>query len=205
MKDYNRLTGMSPILALLLALLLAVPAFVLAEIYKTTDEEGNVIYTDQKPEPDSQPLELRELSVISPQVRVVAPKEAIRPSQRQSVDGEQQEVTSIRDLRRGYRDFAIVSPLHEQSFLGTGNEATIAWNTQYRLQEGMTVTVYIDGKAQPPTMDSSIKVEKLWRGAHEVYAVLKDDRNRQIATTDPITFFIKQHSVNFPVRQSQGG
>ncbi len=154
---------------------------------------------------DSQPLELRGLSVISPQKPSSVSKASSQPLATEPVVGGEQEVTSIRELRRGYRDFAIVSPAQDQNFWDTGNEATIAWGTRNRLQEGMTVTIYVDGKPQQPTTNASINVTEMWRGAHQVYADLKDAGNRQIARTPTVTFHIKQYSVNFPVRRNQGG
>ncbi len=35
-----------------------------AEIYKTVDENGNLVYTDRAPSPDAEPITLRELSVV---------------------------------------------------------------------------------------------------------------------------------------------
>ena len=37
----------------------------------------------------------------------------------------------------------------------------------------------------------------LERGEHQVYAELRDSRNRRIVTTETVTFYVKQHSVNF--------
>lgn len=180
------------------AALLAFAPGTRAEVYKVVDEHGNVTYTDQAPGPGIEPMVLRELSIISPQV--IAPKAG---TEQAAGAEEQEEVTSIRELRRGYRDFRIVSPTPEQHFRGTGNEATIAWDTQYQLQPGMMVTFYLDGKAQAPTTQQAITTGRLDRGEHQVYAELHDSRNRRIATTDPVTFYIQQWSVNFGVQQNQ--
>ncbi len=202
MKDHN----LPYFQVLTLALLLACSPQLVAEIYKTIDEHGNVVYTDQPPSQDAKPLDLPGLSIISPQKPEPPPN--IPGSVRASTGPEpeaQQEVTSIRELRRGYRDFAIVSPTQDQTIWGTGNEAAIAWNTRYQLQKGMSVTVYIDGAAQPSTTNTAISLGQLDRGSHEVYAVLTDSGNRRIASAARVTFHIKQYSVNFPNRQSGGG
>lgn len=183
------------------AALIAVTPGARAEVYKVVDENGNVTYTDQAPGPDAKPLALRELSVISPQV--TAPKDGAEQTGTDAAAGDQEEVTSIRELRRGYRDFRIVSPTPEQHIWGTGNEVTVAWDAQYKLQPGMMVTFYVDGKAQPPTAQQAITVGRLDRGEHKVYAELFDSRNRRITTTEPVTFFIRQWSVNFGVQQNQ--
>ena len=94
-----------------LAVALALPAGA-AEIYKTYDENGNPIFTDQAPEPGAEPITLRELSVVE------APEYA-RPD-RAAGEGDD-ATTSLNALRRQYRDFALVSPAPEQNFWGTGH------------------------------------------------------------------------------------
>ncbi len=198
MKDHSLRYSCSPVLVLLLVF----APQVFAEVYKTIDENGNVVYTDRQPGPDASPMVLPGLSVISPQKP--APP-VIASSDPPTGTEAQQEVTSLRDLRRGYRDFAIVSPVQDQTIWGIGNEASIAWNTRYRLQQGMYVLIYVDGAALPPTTASVSTIGKLDRGEHTVYAELIDARKRNIARTEPVTFHIKQYSVNFPNRRSQGG
>ena len=34
-------------------------------------------------------------------------------------------------------------------------------------------------------------------GEHQVFAVLRDPGNRRVLATETVTFFVKQHSVNF--------
>jgi len=172
-----------------------------AEVYKVVDENGNVTYTDQAPDSSAKPMELRGLSVISPQ-KPPAPVASEQPAAEASADGEE-VVTSIRELRRGYRDFRIVAPKNDEQIRGTGNQTMIAWDTSYRLQPGMTVTFVLDGNAQEPTTAQSMTTGRLDRGEHKVYAELVDDRNRRIATTETVTFYIRQWSVNFGTQQQQ--
>ena len=177
-----------------------------AEVYKTIDENGNVVYTDRQPSPDARPLVLPGLSVISAQKPAMPP--VIPGSVLASTGPEaelQQQVPTIEELRRRYRDFAIVSPVQDQTFTGTGNEASVEWNTGDPPQPGMSVIIYLDGVALPATSYTVITVCPLNRGKHNVYAVLTDALDRRIARTRPVSFHIRQNSVNFPNRQSQGG
>ena len=200
MRDY----GLNFYSFSMLVVLLVFTPRVFAEVYKTIDENGNVVYTDQPPGPDASPMDLPGLSVISAQ-KPAPPVIASSDSSGGPEPEPQQEVNSIRDLRRGYRDFAIVSPTQDQNIWGTGNEASIAWGTRYRLQPGMSVVIYVDGAALAPTTALVTTVGHLYRGEHNVYAELIDARNRRIATTSPVSFHIKQYSVNFPGRRSRGG
>jgi len=174
----------------------------LAEVYKTVDENGNVVYTDQPPEPGAEPMKLRELSVV-PVPEYAAKDRAIKSSGLGEGD-----TPDLGELRRGYRDFALTSPAPEQTFTGTGNIATIAWDTRFELQPGMQVVVQIDGKALPPTTASAITSPQLDRGEHQVSARLVDVQNRTIATSGPVTFFVHQNSALFnqgPTPRAGGG
>jgi hypothetical protein len=60
----------------------------------------------------------------------------------------------------------------------------------------MAVRLYVDGAAQDVAGNGSVSLT-LDRGEHTVYAELLDARKRRIVSTETITFFVKQHSVNF--------
>ena len=67
-------------------------------------------------------MELPGLSVI----------EAVRPPPEEQAGAastgaadDQEVVTSIRELRRGYRDFALVSPVAEETYWGTGGQVPL--------------------------------------------------------------------------------
>ncbi len=178
---------------LLVPVLLLPLGNVIAEIYRVVDEDGNVIYTDQPPTPDATPMTLRGLSVVEF-------KATPKPTGDGADEGEAEAAgatTSLRDLRRQYRDFSLVSPTADQTFWGTENQATIAWNAGAALQSGMEVTVYLDGRALPPTTNAAIPTGRLDRGTHRVYAELRDGMKRRVATTDTVSFHVKQFSANF--------
>lgn len=182
-----------------------IAATVQAEVYKTVDKDGNVVYTDQPPEPGAEPMKLRELSVVPVPNYNVRKRAVAAPESVANADGT---VTDLNALKRGYRDFALVSPTPEQTFTGTGNVATIAWDTQYALQPGMTVVVSINGEALPPTTASVMTSPPLDRGEHRVTAELVDADQRVIATAGPVNFYIFQHSVqnqNRPIPTPRGG
>ncbi len=73
-----------------------------AEIYKSVDENGNVVFTDRPPTPGAQPMELRGLTVV-PVPEPATPK-PVRARQEQA--DEQGVVRDLGALRRGYRDIS---------------------------------------------------------------------------------------------------
>jgi len=160
------------------------------EIYKVVDKDGNVTFTDQRPSADAQPMDLPPLSVI--QTDTPPPAPAVPAD---GADATQSGPPTLQDLRRTYRDFKITRPLQEETFWGTGNSVVITWGSSQPISPELRVIVYVNGQSQQGTEAGSLSLT-LDRGEHQVYAELRDERNRRIVTTDTITFFIQQHSVN---------
>ncbi len=71
----------------------------------------------------------------------------------------------------------------------------------------MAVIISIDGNALPPTTEAVIATDILDRGEHSVSARLVDEQGRTIASAEPVTFFVYQHSrlFNQPVPTPRGG
>lgn len=169
-----------------------------AEIYKVVDKDGNVTFTDQRPSADAQPVELPPLSVIESDIEVPDPAAA-----QGGAESEEKPLTP-RELRRKYRDFRITSPQQEETFWGTANTVVVNWSSSAPLDPGMNVRLYVDGQAQdtPPGGGVSLTLD---RGEHQVYAELLDAGGRRIVATEPVTFFIKQHSAFFNPGGAGGG
>jgi len=184
-----------------LVLLLAMVSVPLAaQVYKTVDEDGNVVYTDQAPKDGSPPIKLRPLSVIET-------PEYARPAKPtpESDAGESGKEMSLRYLRKNYADFAIISPQAEETVWQPESVITIAWNTRYQLQAGMQVTVSVDGVAQKTTSEQVISLAALDRGEHTVTAELTDGQNRRVATAEPVTFFVRRPGLYNRARAASGG
>ena len=170
-------------------LLLPLAAFAEGEIYKVVDQDGNVIYTDQRPSAAAEPMDLPELSVIKSDVPPPAPEPAAAAE-------EQAQAPTARELRKQYADFRITQPQQEETFWGTENTVVVAWSSAQPIPPEMAVKLYVDGAAQDVVGNGSVSLT-LDRGEHTVYAELLDARKRRIVTTETITFFVKQHSVGF--------
>lgn len=171
----------------LLSLMLPLSALPEGEIYRVVDKDGNVIYTDQRPSAEAQPMDLPKLSIIEtedpPPPATVSAAEVIKPP-------------TPRELRRLYSDFRITQPQQEETFWGTENTVAVAWGSAQPVLPDLSVRLYVDGQVQDVAGSGSVSLT-LTRGEHTVYAELLDARKRRIVTTDTITFFVKQHSANF--------
>lgn len=178
--------------------LATVAAPLAAQVYKVVDEDGNVTYTDQAPMDGSSPVELRPISVIEAPTYEKASKE-------EDMDEDGKEM-SLSYLRKNFKDFAIVSPQPEESVWRPDGPIPIAWSTQYALQDGMQVVIYLDGKRHIATTQQMIGVPNMDRGEHSVKAELRDSKNRIIATAAPVVFFVRQPGLfNRAVSPNGGG
>ena len=158
------------------------------QIYKVVDKDGNVTFTDQKPSSGAEPMDLPPLSVIE--------TDTPPPSSAQAGVPEENKPPSPRELRRQFRDFSITQPLQEETFWGTQNTVVVTWGSSNEIPPEMNVMLYVDGEGQKAPGSGSVTLT-LDRGEHQVYAELRDERNRRVVTTPTVTFFIKQHSANF--------
>ena len=171
----------------ILAFLLVSATPLMAQVYKIVDKDGNVTYTDQAPADGSPPIELRPISVIEAPIYATAP--AATQEDSVSADGKEMSLTY---LRKNYQDFAIVSPQQEESVWRPEGPIPVAWNTQYALQDGMQVTLFLDGKKHSSTTQQMVAMTGLERGEHVLTAELRDVKNRVIAKAEPVTFFVRQ-------------
>jgi len=178
-------------LVMFFALLMISATPLLAQVYKVVDKDGNVTYTDQPPADGSGPVELKPISVIEAPTYQVKPKSSDTAS-----DAKGDKEMSFQDLRKNYRDFAIVSPQQEESVWRPDGPFPVAWNTKYALQEGMQVTIFLDGKRHTTTTQQMVPMANLDRGEHVVKAELRDANNRLIAESAPVTFFVRQPGLN---------
>lgn len=178
-------------LMILLALSLAVVAAPLtAQVYKVVDKDGNVTYTDQPPADGTKPMDLPEISVVETPVY----EKTARETAAENPVEESTEVP-LKTLRRDYSDFAIISPLDEESVWQPESPVTVAWSVGNQLRDGMKVTIFIDGKQKTTTTQPIVPLGGLDRGEHTVTAELKDAKNRRIAIAAPVTFYIRQPNI----------
>lgn len=180
--------GMIRTLAASVFLLLPLAAIQAGEIYKVVDEEGNVTFTDQRPNAGATPMDLPELSVIESTVEVPETPTVNAQSETQA--------PTPRELRKQFRDFRITQPQQEETFWGTANTVVVSWGSSQPIPPDMGVVLYVNGEGQRAPATGGVTLT-LDRGEHQVYAELRDARNRRIVTTETVTFFVKQHSVNF--------
>lgn len=153
-------------------------------IYKTVDENGNTVFTDQRPSEDAEPLQLRELTVVEP-VEIGDPQAVT------------QNATPPPEVSIPVR---IVSPSVEETI----------WNTAYRLDvrvevgaplpAGARLAYLIDGTQRALTREQSVSIDEVWRGEHQLQVELRAQDGQVLGSSAPVRFFMRQASALNPPR-----
>jgi hypothetical protein len=173
---------------LLLALLLTPLAFFAqssaAEIYRTTDEQGNVVFTDKPPAGVStaERVELPPTNITPATV----PKPTPEPE-----SGEPEPDTPAYSV-------AIVSPADETSLpMGPGNFSVSA-KAQPSPGKNEGLQLYIDGIPWgDPQQNASWALTNIFRGEHKLTVAIVDAGGKQLAISAPIRVFVHRPSINF--------
>ena len=173
-----------------------------AEIYKSVDKDGNVIYSDEPPTADAKPLNLKQLSVVSTRKPAVAPPvSAVGPDS----DAEQDVALTeeeARDIRAHFTGFALTRPMPEETFWGTDNAVVASVELPNPLLPGYQIEFSVNGNALPPDVATTTRISGFDRGVHSISARVVDRRGGTVVSTPSVTFYVKQHSANFPRRRS---
>lgn len=169
----------------LIALVSFEPVFA-QDVYKTVDENGNTVYTDQKPSDDAVPVKLKELTVVDP----------VDLGNEQVVAGEVEaegEPDPLPDF--GLR---IVSPTNEETIWNTAYVLSVQVATDHELPPEMRLVYLVDGEARSTTQSTSVDLDEIFRGEHQLSVELRTSEGRTIDTAGPVTFFMRQHSIQHP-------
>jgi hypothetical protein len=127
----------------------------------------------------------------------------VQPIQTFRLQGTNQQAAPIAndgavDEAAGYDYIAIAGPAMEETIWNTGGLVTVAVSLQPGLRMGHQIRIYMDNQqvAVLPAMSSSVQLTDVVRGAHQLSAEVVDENGKSLLTSDPITFFYQQTSVN---------
>ena len=170
---------------LLLAVLLLLPQFGAAQIYKSTDEHGNISFSDTPSQSGpSETVELQQTnSTPAPQA---AQPQADSPA---SAPAETPEVSY---------SAAVASPENETTIpMGPGNIAVSA-TVEPALEDGALLQLYVDGSPSGNLQSSSNwQLTNVFRGAHDLSVAVIDTKGNQLTESDSVRVYVLRPSVNF--------
>jgi hypothetical protein len=166
---------------------LAALAVQAAVVYKWTDSDGVVHYSDQ-PVPGAQKITTDGGSAAATQKPPVS---------------QLPETPKDAPAGLGYTVFAVTAPTSEQTFFG--DEVISARLTlEPGLKPNHTITWHLNGKElddQPPTA-TQFTLPHLDRGTYAIAATLKDQETGESESSASVTFYVRQPSALSPQHKS---
>src|SRR5512134_1499498 len=171
--------------ATLVALLLAAPlAAYAAKIYKWTDAQGNVIYSDT-PRPGA--LEM-DVDTDPAGIVPVPPQDAVQP---RPVPAEPTR----------YRTLLVVAPAEQQLVENTGGWISVSLVVEPALRgaEGHAIRLRLDGQTLATRYPGGeIALSNVTRGEHTIQAEVVDPAGAVLITSAPVTFNVAEPSAQAP-------
>ena len=167
----------------LFAIAMAIPLTVAAQIYKTTDEDGNIVYTD-KPSASGNTTEKVELN---PTNTAPPPPEVSRPEPEIVKEEPEQESYTV----------VIDTPANETTIpMGPGNFLVSA-GINPPPKGGENLQLHVDGTPWgEPQASASWDLKNVFRGAHDLTVSVLDSKGEPLVTSPPIRVFVLRPSIN---------
>ncbi len=156
-----------------------------AEVYKSTDANGNVTYTDQ-PDKNTRPVDVRDTNSI-PAVKISEPdKDAAG-----SPSTETETVT--------YRSVRVVEPADDSGIPHGPGNFTVSASSKPELAKNHALQLYMDGKAYgEANTTGSFALTNVDRGTHKLNVSVVDAAGKKIKSSKTIKVHVFRPSVLQP-------
>ena len=178
------------LLLALIACLTGSPA--LAAIYKTVDEEGNVVFTDVPPKDQSKAIEIDAGNTYQP-----APLPAANTPAPAAAD----EAETEEELTVNYESLQITAPADDEALRENAGNVTISVsaNPSLDIEQGHAVQILVDGTPSTSAAATSLSLTNVDRGTHSLVAQILDADGQVLISSSPVTFHMLRYAVP-PVR-----
>jgi len=150
-----------------------------AEIYKGTDIEGNVIYSDEEL-PNGTEIQVPDLTTIP------MPKPRPKKAAKENVEE-----------KNPYKAFKIMSPVNDETLrVNSGNlPVTLFAVPELNIEQGHTISIYLDDVAViNKTTQLDNMVPNVSRGSHSLHAEIRDTKDSVIIKSNAVEFHMKRRS-----------
>jgi len=156
-------------------------------VYKTVDEHGNVVYTDD-PVGHGEPVNLPPLSTVPPpRYQTVSPAQTGKAEARPAY----------------YQQLTIMSPTQDETVRDNPGNVTIlaGVNPELNIEAGDRLQFYLDGKPVGEASEAEkVTIPNVDRGAHTVAVAVVDTAGKELKRSDEVRFYLHRQSINFPNR-----
>ncbi len=151
-----------------------------AGVYRSVDEDGNVIFTD-RPSPDAEKIRVDKVQTISPP--------AVKDFEYTSPE---------KPAKEGYAKLEIISPQNDQTFTGGAGIVTINILIEPALdtEQGDRLILTMDGEKQAESSSTSFSFTNLDRGTHTTKADIVNKGGRSLKSSATVTFYVIRPTVS---------
>ncbi|MBI2993129.1 MAG: DUF4124 domain-containing protein [Gammaproteobacteria bacterium] len=169
---------MKPAKLAFLSLLLACTP-VAADVYKSVDKNGNIIYSDT-PSEDAEKIELEELPIIP---ALETGPASTQPSAQGPVATE-------------YTELEIASPVNDVAVRFEEGESTIPVSVRLvpALSPSHVLVLYLDGNEYATGRTPGFRLNNVERGTHNLRVVVKTTDGKIVKSSPTSTFHLQMHS-----------
>lgn len=163
---------------------------VAAQLYKSVDEEGNIVYSDT-PTPGAEQLTPPPLSTVKSR-----PKPVNTPETEANAADEGGEEPAKKPPTK-YTKFSIVQPKNDDTIWDNTGAVPVAIQLEPALdtENGHSIWVYVDGKAVVRKSQSLVQpLSNIDRGVHKIRAEIRDEKRKTLKRTKNVTVHLKRAS-----------
>ena len=154
-------------LVFILFLIFYLPALI-GEVYKSVDEDGNIIFTD-RPVTNSEKIKLKELKTT----------ETVKPSGSSSGSSSRGENTE--DF--SYKKLFVSSPADGSAIRSNTGNVSISVASEPSLRSGHSLLIAMDGKELSKGTSKNVSLTNVDRGTHTITASIVDSSSKTIIST----------------------
>lgn len=152
-------------------------------VYKSVDEEGNVIFSDSKTE-NAEVIEIQDAQALDmPKVRTF----------KLSPPKEKQQTPE-------YTKLVIVSPQNDSTIRSNQGNVTINTEIEPEIKDKDILVLYLDGKQVKTGKKPQLLLNDINRGTHTVDVAIKNEDGVELKRSSKVTFHVRQTSILFPNR-----
>ena len=138
-------------------------------VYKTVDEDGNIIFTD-KPSEEAEKIEIQELQTI----KNPNPGQFRAPTKKENNKDTEQAM---------YQALSIIEPIADEGYRANGGNVSIKLSLQPELRPGHRVIIKMDGNEISNGAALSASVNNVDRGTHTITASVVNSAGKSIIST----------------------
>ena len=173
---------MTPLRNLLVILVLA-SAPSLAQIYKSTDADGNVVFTDTPPDhTTSEQVDLKPTNTLAPP-----------PAAPASSPGKPGPTLAAPPAPQA----TITEPANETTIPMGGGNFTVSATVDPGLSGGQGLQLLIDGKPEGEVQPNATwHLMNVFRGAHDLVVQVVDSDGKALSSSEPVRVYVLRPGLN---------